>query len=409
MSWSNDGEKVNIKWTGTFRLSEDEKDISWIEDGGHLSISDGIVFKSSIELRGVNGKVERTFWKNGFRRDYEPEGRVFLAAALDKLIRHSGVFARDRVARFLKQGGPDAVLAEITRLSDSSYVRRIYYTELAKQAELSEPLVTRILQRVPSELGSDYDKATLLIALAKLPAITEAHRVLVARAAGSISSDYDQRRTLAAIMAVQPLPAALAAAVLEATASITSSYDRSLVLKDVAGRGGLTPATSAAFMNLVNSMSSSYDKRRVLSAVSAGGARSDAVTIDVIKSAGGISSSHDQSETLLGLLDRTGLSDGSADAFFAAASKISSSHDLSRVLRRVVDQSTASERILEGVLRTAARISSSHDRANLLEAVATRAKVTGPSRELYISATRGMGPHDENRVLAALVRAEGRR
>ena len=65
--------------------------------------------------------------------------------------------------------------------------------------------------------------------------------------------------------------------------------------------------------------------------------------------------------------------------------------------------------MLERVLRTAARISSSHDRANLLEAITSKRAVTGASRQLYIEATAGMGSHDENRVLAALVRAEGRR
>ena len=121
-----------------------------------------------------------------------------------------------------------------------------------------------------------------------------------------------------------------------------------------------------------------------------------------------MSSSHDQSETLLKLIDRGGLTDGSAETFFQAASQISSSYDLSRVLRRVVDQQSMSDRILEGVLRTAMRIGSSHDRANLLEAMASRGKVQGTARQLYVDATKGMGSFDGNRALAALVRAEGR-
>ena len=79
------------------------------------------------------------------------------------------------------------------------------------------------------------------------------------------------------------------------------------------------------------------------------------------------------------------------------------------MLRRVVDQPAQDARILERVLRTAPRIGSSHERANLLEAIASRGSVTGASRQLYIDATTGMGSHDENRALAALVRAEGRR
>ena len=406
MSWSDGTDKISIKWNGAFRLSDDEKDISWMEDGATLTIVDGLIFKSQVQLRGENGRIERTFSKNGTRREYEPEGRAFLAAAIDRMIKHSGAFAKERVAKFLKRGGADAVLAEIDKLGKSSYTHRVYYTELTRQATLSESLLTRILQRVPAEMSSDYDKATLFIAIAQLPAVTEAHRVEIGRAVKSISSDYDQRRTLSAIMNGRPLPASVAAAVIDAAGSISSNYDRSLVLTEVAEKGGLTPATSAAYMALVRGMSSSYDQRRVLTAVSLQGALPEGVAAEAIKATGAMTSSYDQSETLIKLIERGGLNDASADAFFQSASQISSSHDLSRVMRKVVEQPAASERLIEGVLRTAPRISSGHERANLLEAVASRARVTGNARQLYIAAAKGLGNHDENRALAALVRSE---
>ena len=405
MTWSNNGDKLSVKWSGGFRLSDDEKDIASVDDGATVSIADN---SARVELRGRNGMVERTFTRNGSRRDWEPEGRAFLAAAIDKMIRHNAAFAKVRVARFLKQGGPEAVLAEIARLGDSSYVRRVYYTELAAQAQLSESLLGRILQRVPAELRSDYDKATLLTTIVKQPAITDAHRVLIARAVTSIGSDYDQRRTLAAAMQTPAVSAPVAAAVLEGAATIGSTYDRSLVLSELAQRGGLTPATSAAFMSLVKSMGSSYDQRRVLTAVAAQGSLPDAVAADAIRSAGAITSSYDQAETLIKLIDRGGVTDASADSFFQAAAQVSSSYDLTRVLKRLVDRPAMSERVLEGVLRAAAKISSNHERANLLEAVAGRTKIAGTSRELFLAATRGMSEHDENRALASLVKGERR-
>ena len=407
MTWSDNGEQIRISWNGAFRLADDEKDIAWMEDGATLTIDDGVGFKSrQARLRGVNGRVERTFSINGARREYEPEGRAFVAAALDRMIKQSAAFAKERVAKFLKRGGPDAVFAEIDKLAPSSYTRRIYYTELTRQAELSASLLTRILQRAPAEISSDYDKATLFIAIAQLPAAAEAHRVEIGRAVKSISSDYDQRRTLSAVMNVQPLPASVAAAVIDAAGTVSSNYDRSLVLTQVAEKGGLSAATSPAFMGLVRGMSSSYDQRRVLTAVSSQGALPDGVAADAITATGSMSSSYDRAETLIHLIERGGLNDASADAFFQSASQISSSHDLSRIMRKVVEQPAMSERQLEGVLRTAARIGSGHERANVLEAVANRARVTGNARQLYIAAAKGLSNHDENRALAALVRSE---
>ena len=408
MTWSNNGERLEVKWNGEFRLTDDEKDVEFIENGGYLTISDGMIFKDRVELRGVNGRIERTFSKNGVKQDWEPEGRQFLAAALDRMIRTSGAFAKERVAKFLKRGGPDAVLAEISRLAESSYVHRVYYTELIRQAPLSEPLLTKILQRVPVEMKSDYDKATLLTDMVKLPAITTAHRVAIARAAKTITSDYDQRRTLTAVMEVRPLPAELAAAVLEASESISSNYDRSLVLQEITERGGLTPATTPVFMAQVRGMGSSYEQRRVLQSVGAQGSMPPDVAVEAMKSAGSMSSSYDQAETLIKLVESGGLNDTSADAFFQSASRISSSYDLQRVLREVVNH-PMSDRIQEAVLRTVAKIGGSYERANVLEAVAAKGKVTGNARELYVTAARGLASHDENRALAALVRAEGKR
>jgi len=409
MSWNNGSERVSIKWDGAFRLSDDEKDVVWMSDGGWLSIADGLLLASKVELRGVDGRVERMFRRNGLRREWEPEGRLFLAGALDKMIRRSGLFAKERVARLLKQGGTDAVLGEIDRLNDSNYVRRIYYTELVTQATLTEPLVTRILHRVSNEITSNYDKSTLLILMAKLPAVTEPHRVAIAGTAKSLSSNYDLRRTLTAVLEPQPVSTAIAAAVLDAAASLNSNYDRAELLIDVAQRGGLTTTTSGAFMGLVQTMRSSHDQRRVLTAVTSHGSIADSVAVDALKSVGAITSSYDKAETLIKLLDRGGLTDNSADPFFVSAAEISSSYDLGRVLLRATDTQTMTPKLLEGVLRTARRISSSHDRANLLEAVAARSKVEGPARELYVAAARGMGSHDENRALAALVRSEVRR
>lgn len=409
MTWSNNGEKFSVKWTGAFRLSDDEKGIAWVEEGATVTVTDGLVLTSRVELRGTGGGVERHYWRNGMSRDYEPEGRLFLAAAIDKLIRHSGVFARERVGRVLKSGGPEAVLAEIDRLGDSSYVRRVYYSELLRQATVSAALLDRVLQRIPAEIKSDYDKSTLLTQAAQGPSTNDTHRVAIARAVKSITSDYDQRRALAAILNTKPLAPAVAAAVLEATSSINSNYDRSQVLVAVAENGGLTATTAPAFMQQVRSMTSSYDQRRVLAAVSAHSALGDVVGVEALRTVGAMTSSYDQSTTLISLVERGGLTDASAPAFFESAARISSSHDLSRVLRKVIAQPSTGDRILEGVLRLAPKISSGHDRANVLIDVATRGGLSPDARQLYMAASKGLGTHDENRTLAALVRAEGRR
>jgi beta-lactamase regulating signal transducer with metallopeptidase domain len=409
-SWSDNGEKISIKWTGAFRLSADEKDIEWVEEGRTVTVSDGVVFAERVDLKGLSGgRIERTYSKNGFRRDYDTGGRQFLADAIDKMIRRSGMFARDRVARFLKQGGPDAVLAEMDRLAASSYVKRVYYTELMKQTPLDDALVSRVLQRVAQDVTSDYDRAVVLSSVAKLPAITDAHRAVVARASKAITSDYEQRRALAAVMASASVVPGVAAAVVDAASTIGSSYERSVVLSELARKGGVTPATAPAFMDLVRAMPSSNEQRRVLAVVAAQPEIPEAVTVEAIRTAGTIDSAHEQAATLLALIERGGVTDVSAESFFASVGRLTSAYERARVLRAVAARGNLTDRVLTGVLRAAAALSSAHERAMLLLDVAARYRLAGEARDLYIAAARGMGSeHYENRALAALVRAERR-
>jgi hypothetical protein len=183
-NWNNNGERLAVKWTGPFRLSDDERDIVWIEEGARVTVSDGWVFTDRVELRGLEGgKVERSFYRSGFKRDYDPEGRSFLSNAIARMIR-SGMFASDRVARFLKQGGPEAVLAELDRMqTNSSYVKRAYYSALLKQADPQPPVLGQILERAARDITSDYDKATVFVQVLNESAASDDHRVAVARAA----------------------------------------------------------------------------------------------------------------------------------------------------------------------------------------------------------------------------------
>jgi len=409
MTWSDNGESISVKWTGAFRLSEDETDIEWVEDGATLTITDGMIFRSRVDLRGTANGIERSYSRNGQRRDYEPEGRAFLTAAIDRLIRHSGAFAKERVARFLKRGGADAVLAQIDQLAESSYVRRVYYSELLKQTPPTDALLTKVLDRVTKEVSSNYDKATLFTQAAGLNAITDSHRVAIARAVKSISSSYDQRRSLIAILITKPLAPTVAAAVVDAVGSTTSNHDRAEVLIAVAERGGVSAATAPAFMERVRTMGSSHDQRRVLTAVTEHASLTDVVGVEAARTIGAFTSSHDQSSALIALIDRGGLTDNNAPAFFESAAHITSSYDMSRVLRKVIERSPDSDRLIAGVLKLAPKVSSSHDRANVLIDVATRGRLAGETRQLYLTAASGLGTHDENRVLAALVRAEGQK
>ena len=332
MIWSDNGESVSLKWTGAFRLNDDETDIEWIENGATVTVGDGGLFATRVELRGTPQGIERRFSRNGRQREFEPEGRDFLKAAIDRLIRSSGAFAKERVARFLERGGPDAVLAEIDRLDESSHVRRVYYSELLTQASpLTESVLERVIERAAAGIHSDHEKATLFIVAAGLPALNDRHRVAIARAAASINSDHEQRRTLTAIMNTSPLSPAVAAAVLGATASLGSNHERAETLINVIERGGLTDASAPAFFDSASRIESSHELSRVLRRAIAGSGRSGRSLEGVLRTAPKVSSSHERANVLIDAASHAGITGELRQHYIAAVTGLAK-HDETRAL-----------------------------------------------------------------------------
>jgi beta-lactamase regulating signal transducer with metallopeptidase domain len=82
--FERDGTKITLKWTGRFRLSEDNRDIAWVEAGRTVALVDG---STVVEVRGLpDGRIERTYARNGQALPYEPSGREFVSTILQQVF-----------------------------------------------------------------------------------------------------------------------------------------------------------------------------------------------------------------------------------------------------------------------------------------------------------------------------------
>jgi bla regulator protein blaR1 len=441
LTWSSNGDRVAVKWTGAFRLSDDDKDIAWVEPGKTVEVSNGSWLNSTrVEIKGLaSGGVEHTYYRNDIARSYEPDGLAFLAGMLQKIIRQTGFGAQSRVARFLKQGGVKAVLAEIANLQ-GDYARRLYYTELFKQAKLSPAEITQVATRASQTITSDYELATLLKAAAKQAGTDESALVAVIDAASTVGSDYERHQTLSAAL---PDHATVkeAAAALTVAGGIRSDYERASFLIEFARKGGLSPGTESAFFDLVHgihssyeqgrvlktvmampgvstaamaearksaqSMTSDYDRRQVLSASMAGRSVSAKDAADILASAAAIRSENDRATVLIELVRKGGLTDATSSAFFPLVAAMRSSYEQRQVMSAVLAQPTLSDGVLTGLLKTAGSVKGDFDRAEVLIATAKAKKLTPAQRDLYLQAADGIrSDYDQTRALAGLVRAE---
>lgn len=441
--WNSDGDKLAIKWTGGFRISNDDKDIEWVESGKTVEVTDGgWVLTTGVVLRGLpDGTIERSYRRNGFAQPYEPAGRAYLADALIRVIRHTGFGAESRVARFLKQGGVDAVFAEIAQL-ESDYVRRIYYTELFKQAKLTPAQVTKVAEQASTTIKSDYELGTLLKVAGKQTNGDDGALIALIDATKTIDSDYEQRQALASLLPQRP-SVKVASAVLTAASGVGSDYERATLLIEFVHRGGLSSTTKPAFFDLVTRMSSSYEQGRVLQTVTAasdmpadvvGDARKSSLKMgsdydrkqvllssmagqtvtpkdaaEVIDAASTIRSDNERANVLIELARKGGVTAESAAGYFAVVSRISSSYEQRRTIDPVLASPKLDDAILTPLLKATATIKSDNDRAETLIAVARRQSISAAVRPLYVAAAEGIrSDYDQTRALAELVRAEKR-
>jgi beta-lactamase regulating signal transducer with metallopeptidase domain len=406
--WSNNGEKLQVTYSGTFDFTDDDADIRQLSPGGYLKISDGAWFgRHSVEIRERGGQLDRRYYVNGSERPYEPEGRVWLRENLPKFVRNTGIGAPARIARFLKSGGVSAVLGEISRIN-GTYVKGIYFRELFKQATLSPDQYRQAMAQASHEMkGSDYELASMLIAIADRLPNDDTSRDAYFTAASGISSDYELRRVYSTMLKRGPVSSQTLAGILAHSNTIDSDYELSELLRQIVGQQTLDDRNRAAFFRNVTTIGSDFERHRVLKAVI--DRSTDAATVEAaLVHAGRMGSDYEAGTFLHEVLKQSGVEGSLRAPFFKVVSGMSSGYEKGRVLQALVKRPDVSNETLREVLRST-RGMSGYERSQLLIAVAGARTLTGDLRDAYVDAADGLSGYEQGQVLAALVRSERRR
>ena len=205
MTWSHNGEKLEVNYRGDVEFSDDDKDIKSLTPGGWLRIKDGgWLGGHTMEFRAdASGKIERRFWTGSREQPFEPEGRKWLEQVLPRFIRQTGMGARARVARIYKTKGAPGVLAEVS-LIEGSWAKRIYLAELLRTPGLDARTVEQAFAQAGREIDSDFELASLLISAGDL-LTADATRRAYFDAARTIGSDFEMRRVFSSALKRGPL------------------------------------------------------------------------------------------------------------------------------------------------------------------------------------------------------------
>jgi beta-lactamase regulating signal transducer with metallopeptidase domain len=414
MSWSNNGERMEVRFDGEVEFSDDDADVSKMSPGGLLRIKEGGMFGGFFASHTVeftadgSGKITRRFWAGMSEQPFDPEGRQWLAKYLPRFIRQTGFGARARVARILKAKGPAGVLAEIS-LIEGSWGKKTYFAELLKTATLDAATVRQVLTQAGREIDSDFELAGLLIDSADKLLVDDGARQAYFEAARTIQSDFEMARVYKAALKRGPVSSPLLAAILDASRGIESDFEEATLLVQVAKLQPLDNTTRAPFFGALGTVDSDFEHARVLKALSERTDLPPDTTAAMVTSGAAVSSDFEAASFLLQLVKQYPIEGALRAPFFRAVESIGSSFERGRVLKAVVQRSDVSAETLLAVLRaTAGMNGSSFEASQVLLAAAAAQPIAGPARDAYIDAAEKLGDFEQGKVLAALVRSERR-
>jgi hypothetical protein len=408
-TWSNDGERLEVKYRGEIAFTDDDTDVRSLTPGGSLRIKDGgFLGGHTVEFTAdSSGAITRRFWAGTSERPFEPEGRKWLAQVLPRFIRQTGIGAEGRVARILKAKGVPGVLAEISLIT-GSWAKRLYFTELLR-TPLDSKTAQQVLAQAGREVDSDFELASLLISADRL-LTDDATRGAYFEAARTIASDFEMRRVFSAALKKGAVSPALLAAMLQTSTSIASDFELASLLVEVVKGHALDGTTRGAFFTALGSVESDFERRRVLSAVMARPGAQPAETVAaVLESALGVDSDFESASLLVQVAKEQPIEGALRAPFFKAAAGIGSAHERGRVLRAVATRTDASDETILAVIQSARSMNGQFEIAQILLAVASARPLSREARDAYIDAADRLGEFEQGRVLSALVRNERRR
>jgi hypothetical protein len=216
-------------------------------------------------------------------------------------------------------------------------------------------------------IGGDYARRLYLVALVDIAHFDSAGvQPLLERTGRLIKSDYDRRQVLEHVAANVALDRKGAAAYVQAMTTMRSDYDQREALtaltrrhREIADGETLLPALAH--------ITSSYDKRIALEEILARGPMSAESKKTILTAAAGIQSDYDRRQVLTTYVKRFGVEPAVRDEFFTAVRAITSDYDCAEVLLAAVPGVDAASR--PAFVSAAERIRSSHDQDRVLAAL----------------------------------------
>ncbi len=424
MRWktSSGFNSFNVEFRGKIEIENDDRDIASMSDGAYLEISKAVFgSKRTIVIESIGGgKFKKQYYEGRSMVNWEPEGREWLAEILPEVVRTTTFCAESRVKRFFKQGGTNAVLAEINRI-ESDYVKSHYATLLLKQPvqvkdyapiinNLAEGLdsdhyLTEFLKGNTSKFMQDKDATSALFSATrkmdsdhyKTEVIKEALKGQVAsienvkiilQAAGMMESDHYITEVLTSLLKQNNLNDAILAEIINTTNSIESDHYRTLVLTQALDKQGLSTISYQRVIESIKGIESDHYVTEVIKHMMNTKLSDESLTL-MLSITNSIESDHYRTEVIRLLLNKQNLTETQFTKLLESCNLMDSDHYKTVVLQEALASNSITNTKLASIINATNHIGSDHYITEVLTDAAPKVKAGGSElKELYRTAAK---------------------
>ncbi|HCX21146.1 MAG: hypothetical protein CMB89_12030 [Flammeovirgaceae bacterium] len=377
--------EFDVEYEGKIQLSDDDRDIIGISPGGYFELSKSSFGASrKIKIESDGDGLSKRYYVGWSEKEYEPEGRKWLAEVLPELVRSTTIAAESRVNRIYKKGGASALINELSLLN-SDYVSDKYF-ELAFEKPLTDQDQAKALEVAGETVNSDHYLSQILSNYLKKFGLSETTVSNFIEAADEISSDHYKTNVLTVVMKSDQIKGAQLTQLIAASDDIGSDHYKSNLLMEVLERKDLTDEQLEEVLKQAGYMGSDhYLCNTLLKAIKS----QELSTSNVSKIVGAtkeINSDHYKTTVLEELFNRSSLTPENTELLMESLADINSDHYLTNVLTKLLDEKQ-DEQTLSAIFKLATNsINSDHYLTTVLNKAVRRQDLKGRSMEEFVEA-----------------------
>ncbi|WP_442266393.1 hypothetical protein ACSIGC_01380 [Tenacibaculum sp. ZS6-P6] len=364
--------KFHIEYEGDIEVSDDDKDIISISRDGFIEIKKtSFGKKRRLVIEAESGSLKKRYYVGWSEKNFDPEGKIWLAEILPEIVRYTGIAAKSRVERFYRRGGATAVFNEIEKLN-GDYAESTYFKLLLDKGLDNSELI-KLINLASTTIDSDYYLSDILQKNQNLFLQNEQSVSAYLNATKTIKSDYYKSQLIENAIDNTEITDEQLDKLLEISKNISSDYYLSEVLTKILENRDLNKSNMNKIMKLSNSISSDYYKSQILKKALKKKDLSKENYDTFIKSMGDVDSDYYASNVIKDLLKKD-LNDKSLNELITLVEKnVDSDYYASDVYKKLAKRDLTEKQLIK-ILESLHTINSSNYLSSVLIAFAPSVK-----------------------------------